>query len=95
MGVSRALTLESKQPGDVVAWSALVSPYRFTLSARCAGECALTAFSREALHQYFETAPSVGYLFMRNLAGVIGQRLQRVQAIWMHDLQANAIKRLE
>ncbi|MCP4250384.1 MAG: cyclic nucleotide-binding domain-containing protein [bacterium] len=95
MGATRELTLESKRAGDVVAWSALVPPYRFTLSARCAGPCRLISLSREMLHEFFETDPAVGYRFMRNLAGVIGQRLQAMQAIWMHDLQASAIRRME
>ncbi|MHC4063441.1 MAG: Crp/Fnr family transcriptional regulator [Planctomycetota bacterium] len=95
MGVTRDLTLESKQAGDVVAWSALVNPRRFTLSGRCTSKCTLTGLGREALHGYFETHPALGYLFMRNLAGVIGQRLQRMHAIWMHDLQTSASKRLE
>lgn len=94
MGVTRELTLQRPQAGDVVAWSALVSPYRFTLSARCASRCVLTGFNREALHAFFETDPHTGYRFMRNLAGVIGRRLQTLQTIWMHDLQASAVKGL-
>jgi CRP-like cAMP-binding protein len=94
MGVTRAVTMESKHTGDVVAWSAVVSPYRFTLSARCASECTLTSFRRSTLHTFFETDPQTGYLFMRNLAGVIGRRLQAMQTIWMHDLQARAEKRM-
>ena len=95
IGVTRDLTLESKQPGDVLAWSALVRPYRFTLSARCASKCAVTGLSREVLNRYFETDPATGYLFMRNLAGVIGERLQGMQTIWVRDLQTSAEKRLE
>ncbi len=94
MGVTRDVTMESKRPGDVVAWSSLVDPYHFTLSARCASPCTLTGFSREALRTFFETDPKTGYLFMRNLAGVIGRRLQAMQTIWMHDLQASAVRRL-
>jgi CRP-like cAMP-binding protein len=95
LGATRELTLESKQAGDLVAWSALVHPYRFTLSARCAGKCLLIALGREALQGLFETDPAVGHLFMRNLARVIGQRLQSLQTIWVHDLQTRAATRLE
>lgn len=95
MGVTRSVTMESKQLGDVVAWSALVPPYHFTLSARCATRCKLTSFKREALHDFFETQPDTGYRCMRNLAGVIGRRLQSMQTIWMRDLQTRAAKRLE
>lgn len=93
MGVTRDVTMESKDAGEVVAWSALVAPYRFTLSARCATKCTLTSFSREMLHARFQEDPQNGYLFMRNLAGVIGRRLQAMQTMWVHDLQAGATKR--
>ncbi|MFQ5501108.1 MAG: Crp/Fnr family transcriptional regulator [Phycisphaerae bacterium] len=94
MGVTRDLIMETKQPGDVVAWSALVDPHRFTLAARCASDCRVTSLDRPLLESYFEEHPREGYLFMRNLAGVIGQRLHAMQTIWLHDLQSNAIKRL-
>jgi len=89
LGATREVAMESKRPGDVVAWSALVSPYHFTLSARCASDCTLLSFTREVLTACFETDPATGYQFMSNLAGVIGRRLQAMQTIWMHDLQAS------
>lgn len=95
MGAIRPLTLETKQAGDVVAWSALVSPYRFTLSARCATKSILVGMNREILRDYFETAPHVGYLFMRNLAGVVGRRFQAMQTLWIGELQASAAEKLE
>lgn len=95
MSVSRDVTFESKQSGAVVAWSALVSPFRFTLSARCASKCTLASFNREMLWAFFDTDPRTGFLFMRNLSGVIGRRLQAMETMWLHDLQANATKHLE
>ena len=94
LGVTREVTMEKKQVGDVVAWSALVEPYHFTLSARCATRCTLTSFNRDALLAFFETDPQAGYLFMRNLAGVLGRRLQGMHTMWVHDLQAATSKRL-
>lgn len=94
MGVARDVTIETKQAGDVVAWSAVVHPYRFTLSARCAGKCTLTTFRRDALWEMFERDPRTGFLFMRNLAGVLGRRFQMMQTMWLHDLQASAVRRL-
>ena len=95
LGAIREIPMESKRAGDVVAWSALVNPYQFTLSARCATECKLASLSREGLYRFFERDPATGYLFMRNLAGVIGRRLQAMQTMWMHDLESSAAKRLE
>ena len=95
MSVTREVTMESVQAGDVVAWSSLVAPHRFTLSARCATRCVLTALSRATLHAFFETDSQTGYLFMRNLAGVVGRRLQAMQALWVGELQATAARRME
>lgn len=95
MTVTREVTMESVQAGDVVAWSSLVAPHRFTLSARCATRCVVTALGRDVLHTFFETDSQTGYLFMRNLAGVVGRRLQAMQALWVRELQATAAKRME
>lgn len=95
LGATRDVAMESKRPGDVVAWSALVRPYRYTLSARCASDCTLTIFTRDLLHAFFDSRPETGYRFMSNLAGVIGRRLQAMQMIWVHDLQGSMAKRLE
>lgn len=95
LGVSREIPMESKHAGDVVAWSALVAPYHFTLSARCVTACKLLCMSRAALLRFFEAEPATGYVFMRNLAGVIGRRLQAFQTMWMHDLETSAVKRWE
>ncbi len=95
MSVIREVTFERVQAGDVVAWSSLVSPHRFTLSACCASRCVLTALSRDSLHAFFETDLHTACLFMRNLAGVIGRRLQAMQDMWVRELQATATRRME
>ena len=92
LGATREVAMDTKRPGDVVAWSALVHPYHFTLSARCMSDCTLMCFTREALTGYLDSDPETGYRFMNNLAGVIGRRLQAMQTIWMHDLQASVTR---
>lgn len=92
MGATRELTVEAKKPGDVVAWSALVRPYRFTLSAHCASACTVARLSRTSLEALFKEDGEIGYLFMRNLSGVIGRRLQNLQAKWLGDLESRAHK---
>ncbi len=95
LSVTREVTMESVRAGGVVAWSSLVGPHRLTLGARCASQCVLTCLRRDDLHAFFETDPQTGYLFMRNLAGVVGRRLQAMQAMWVHELQATATRRME
>ncbi len=95
LGVTREVTMESAQAGDVLGWRSLVSPHCYTLSARSMSACTVTALSRDSLHSFFESDPHTGYLFMRNLAGVIGRRLQAMQAMWMRELQTSVAHRME
>ncbi len=95
MSVTREVTMESAQAGHVLAWSSLVRPHRFTLSARCARRCVLNCLSRDKLHAFFESDPQTGCQFMRNLAEVVGRRLQAMQTMWVRELQAIARKQME
>jgi CRP-like cAMP-binding protein len=86
-GREEDILIEEKLPGETVGWSALIPPYRFTLSASAAVETAVIALSRDALRGYFETSPAVGYKIVSNLAIVVGHRLQLVQAMWLREMQ--------
>ena len=83
----RDIPLESKNEGDLIAWSALVKPHIYTLGARCVKPCNITTLERKSVEEYFEHHPQVGYLFMRNLAGVAGSRLNHMFDIWVRDLR--------
>ncbi len=79
--------VEERQPGQTVGWSALVAPHRFTLRATAVTATTLLAFPREALLDHLAAQPEVGYLVARNLAAVIGQRLQLFQTMWLREVQ--------
>ncbi len=73
-------TLSSLGPTEAWGWSALVPPHVYTLSAYCtARQCDFMRLSRSALEELFETHPRIGYIFMRNLASIIGQRFNAAQ----------------
>jgi len=86
-GREEDVLIEEKLPGQTVGWSALIPPYRFTLTATAALETEVIALSREALRSYFESEPSAGYKIGLNLAIVVGRRLQLVQAMWLREVQ--------
>lgn len=79
--------IEEKSPGQTVGWSALIAPYRFTLSATASLETEVVALSREKLQAFIEAWPAVGCKITFNLAVVIGRRLQLVQAMWLREMQ--------
>jgi CRP-like cAMP-binding protein len=79
--------VEERTPGQTVGWSALIPPYRFTLTAAAPLETEVIALSREALTRHFAAHPDVGYAVSLNLASVIGERLQLFQAMWLREVQ--------
>jgi CRP-like cAMP-binding protein len=86
-GSVQDVSVESKEVGRVVGWSALVRPYRFTLSARAAEPSQVAAFPRRALLDVFDAEPRIGLAFTRRLAEVIGHRLLKMEALWARELQ--------
>jgi CRP-like cAMP-binding protein len=79
--------IEERVPGQTVGWSALIPPHRFTLTATAPLPTELTAFRRDALLEYCQQHPEVGYAVGMNVAAVVGQRLQVFQAMWLREMQ--------
>lgn len=86
-GREEDILIEEKSPGETVGWSALVPPYRFTLSATTPLETEVIALTREALCAFCDSSPAVGYKIGMNLAILVGQRLQLVQTMWLREMQ--------
>ncbi len=86
-GREQEVLVEERTAGETVGWSALVPPYRFTLTARTLIDTEVVAFSRAALLAHFAARPAVGLAVTRNLSAVMGQRLQVLQAMWLREIQ--------
>src|SRR3982750_4072559 len=80
-GHDEEVLVEERASGQTVGWSALIPPYRFTLTATAPLETEVIAPPREALREHFAANPPVGYIVSLNLAAVIGQRLQLFQTM--------------
>ena len=86
-GHEEPVMVEERVPGQTVGWSALIPPYRFTMTATAPLETELIALSREALLAHFAAHPAAAQTISLNLASVIGQRLQLFQAMWLREMQ--------
>ena len=83
-----AVFVEERGPGQTVGWSALIPPYRFTLTATAdLHDADVVALSREVLLRHFAANPSAGHRVAFNLAVVIGHRLQLFQTMWLREMQ--------
>lgn len=81
------ILIEERGPGQTVGWSALIPPHRYTLTASALIETDVLALPRAALLDYFSAHPAVGYAVTRNVASVVGQRLQVFQTMWLREMQ--------
>jgi len=86
-GREENVLVEERSSGQTVGWSALIPPYRFTLTATAALETEVIALPREGLTGYFAAHPDIGYAVSMNLSSVVGQRLQLFQAMWLREIQ--------
>ncbi|HKI52420.1 MAG TPA: cyclic nucleotide-binding domain-containing protein [Geothermobacteraceae bacterium] len=71
--------LATRQAGDAVGWSSLVPPYQYTFSGVCKGEVTLLQIDRATMQDIFSANYHLGFIFMRNIAALSGDRLHRVQ----------------
>lgn len=87
LGVEKEVVIEELAPGDTLAWSTLVRPFKLTMSARAKSSADLVGFSREQLKELFKTHPDLGCVVMTNLTEVISHRLDLTKAMWFAELQ--------
>jgi len=85
--VVKDVSVESIGPGKTLGWSALVKPYRFTLSARATGPSEVIGFARLDLLRLFDAELRIGYTLLNNVSEIVGVRLSTFQALWGRELQ--------
>lgn len=86
-GREENVLIEERTAGQTLGWSTLVPPHRFTSTASVPVQTELLAFPQSDLVRLFERRPEVGYLVSRNVAAIVGQRLQVFQAMWLREMQ--------
>jgi CRP/FNR family cyclic AMP-dependent transcriptional regulator len=86
-GNVKDISVESVGVGKTVGWSALVKPYRFTLSARATEPSEVISFARNDLQHLFESAPEIGSSILTRVSELMGIRLVTFQALWVRELQ--------
>jgi CRP-like cAMP-binding protein len=86
-GHEQNVRIDERATGQTVGWSTLIPPHRFTLTATASVAAELLAFARGPLVQYFESHPTVGQVVSRNIAALVGERLQVFQAMWLREMQ--------
>ncbi len=83
------VVLDTAQDGDVVGWSWLVAPYRWTFDAIATEETSAVAFDGACLRGKCEADPALGYDLLQRVVQVMSSRLQsaRVRLLDLYGLR--------
>lgn len=72
---TEGVVLDTARDGDVVGWSWLIAPYRWTFDARATEETSVIAFDGACLRGKCEADPALGYALLQRVVQVMSSRL--------------------
>lgn len=75
--IEKPIVVDTVGRGEVFGWSSLVSPGRWTATARCSRTSKILSVSAANLKDAFDKDPELGYLMMRRLNEIISSRLKK------------------
>ncbi len=78
---SRRTTLGLCGPGEVVGWSALLEPYKHSVSATAWDSSRLIRIDARPMRTALESQPETGYKVMAALSDIVSRRLARLADI--------------
>lgn len=81
------ILLDRKAGGEFFGWSALIPPYKYTLSAYAVEESDLLQIDQADIERSCEANAHLGYKLVRNIARVIGQRFQIAEQMLVNEIQ--------
>lgn len=90
-----AATIAFCRPDEIVGWSALVEPYRYTLSATAWEPSHLLVIRASLLRRAMELNPYVGFRIMRSLSEVMARRLQQIACALTAVRESSAMERIQ
>ncbi len=75
-GPSRSLVVDTAGPGEVVGWSWIFPPYRWTADVHAVGQTRILVVDGACLRDKCESDPAFGYRVMKSFARVVAHRLE-------------------
>lgn len=86
---SRRTTVALCGPRDVVGWSALVEPFKYTLSAMGWESSRLISVDAKLLRRALDVCPEMGYKVMMSLSAVMSRRLRQTTEALISERQVS------
>ena|SRR3990167_5395057 len=70
------LVIQTLDPGEVIGWSWLIPPHKYSFSARALEETSLIALDGKCLRQKCEKDNHLGYELLKKFSKVLAKRLE-------------------
>jgi CRP-like cAMP-binding protein len=90
--VETEITADTKGRGHSVGWSAIISPHVYTLSGICRENVNVLTVDRKTMLSLCEENPHFGFIFMHNIAGLVGSRMKQLQSMFIKEVQRGISK---
>ncbi len=84
---AKEITLDRKFQGEIFGWSALTRPYIYTLSALTMQDSQLLKFEAKELKRLCEDNNHFGYILMKNVSEIIGERFATIESMLIDVIQ--------
>lgn len=81
------ITIDRKFEGDAFGWSATTSPHAFSLSSVASADSELIRICRADLMRLCAENDHFGHVFMKNMADIIGRRLNLIRRMLVDVVQ--------
>jgi len=75
-----------KKKGDLLGWSALVAPRRYTASAKALSKVKALQIRGQDLENYLRSRPHLGLLFWPKLASLVASRLEQMLSLLLETM---------
>ena len=80
-----SLEVQQLGPGEVLGWSWLIPPYRWSFQARTESAALLVAFDGQAIRDHCEQDPAFGYRVLQRFSSLMSERLDAARRKMMEE----------
>jgi len=82
------ISLDTIGAGEVCGWSAMIPPYSYTLTAYALDDAEFVQIKHTDLLDCCEGNTRLGYIVMKNIARIIGERYESARRILVGEVQS-------
>lgn len=83
--MSRRITIDIVTNNELVGWSAIVAPYRYTFTGVCLQKVKALSLSGSKLRMLLQNEPKIGYEILKELIKVVASRLDETRQLLVSE----------